>query len=109
MFLCDVVDQFLNKDCLADTGTPKPPDVTPFCIRGKQIDYFSACFLDLYFSLQFIKFRCFTVNRISSLRFRNCILEIDMFTQYVEYAAKRYLTDRYRYRLACIRYFSTAL
>src|SRR5699024_11517847 len=50
MFLCDVVDQFLDKDCISDTVTAKESDLPPFCLWGNQIIIFTS-FITYFYTL----------------------------------------------------------
>src|SRR4051794_2175760 len=68
MFLCDIVDQFLNRYRFTNTRTTEESDFTTLLVWSKKIDYFNPCLKHFCLCRQFVEAWSFTVDR--SLVFR---------------------------------------
>lgn len=76
MFGCDVVDQFLNQDCLAYTCAAEQTDFTTLCVWADKVYDFDACFENFSCRRLVFEGRCLTVNRpvVSCVDFRRVVV-----------------------------------
>ena len=99
MKLSDVVNQLLDKDCLADTGASEQTSLTTLGQRRDQVDNFDTGFEDFSFIGLFGQRRRLAVNRRPLGAFGN-LAAVDWFANYVEHATLRVLANRYTDRRA---------
>src|SRR5690606_35523232 len=62
VLLCDVVDEFLDEDRLADARSAEEADLTALDVRSEKVNDFDACFKDFDISCQFLEFRRIAVD-----------------------------------------------
>ena len=99
MKLSNIVNQLLDKDCLADTGTSKQASLAALGQRCDQVDNFDASFEDFSFVGLLGQRRRLAVNWCPLGAFGD-FAAIDWFANYVEHAALRVLANRYADRRA---------
>ncbi len=103
MCLGDIVDQFHDKNGLANAGTTEQADFAALCIRCEQVNNLDAGHKDFSFRGLFHKRRCILVNAALCLGLdRACF--INRFADHVHDAAKGFHTDRHFDRAAGIGY-----
>ena len=95
MALCDVVDQFLNKNGLTNAGTAEQADLAALCIRCKQVDNLDP--RNKNFSLCGLvgEQRRFCVNWVRLCSANRATL-VNWLTNHVHDAAKRHGANRHR-------------
>ncbi|MNC08497.1 hypothetical protein D3C75_560850 [compost metagenome] len=94
VFLCDVIDQFLDGYGFTYAGTAEQADFTALSVRGQQVDNLDSCFQNFCLRRQFIKCRSKTVNRVALCNYLSAV--INRIAQHVKYAAKCSCANRNR-------------
>jgi hypothetical protein len=92
MALCDVVDQFLNKNGLADACAAEQADLTTLCIRREKVDHLDPGDKNFGFGRLVDEQRCFCVDRSAQLGGNRALL-VNRLTNDVQNAAKRCRAD----------------
>src|SRR5215217_381340 len=97
----DVVYQFHDQNGFTNTRTTEQTDLTTFCIRLQQVDYFDTGKEHFSFSRKFFEFRRSIVDRFSA-GFVNRTDTINSFTNNIEQTTFNLITDRHFDRSTCI-------
>ena len=107
MHFRDVVDQFLNKNCLTNTGTTEQPNLTTFCVRREKVDNFDAC--DQHFGRSGLRFERWgiSVDR-ATLFLTDWTTFIDWLTDDVHDATKCGFTNWHSDRAVSVSHSLTA-
>ena len=94
MKLSNIVNQLLDKDCLADASASEQAGLTALSQRCNQVDNFDTGFEDFSFIGLFGQRRRLAVNRRPLGAFGN-LAAVDWFANYVEHAALCVFANRY--------------
>ena len=94
MFLCDIIDEFLDKDRLAHTGTSEKSDLSSLEIRLEQVDDLNTSKKDLLRSRKILELRRFPMNRECTI-FLKVTHAVNSFANYIHDPAADLGTDRH--------------
>uniref|UniRef100_A0A6J6A0D5 Unannotated protein n=1 Tax=freshwater metagenome TaxID=449393 RepID=A0A6J6A0D5_9ZZZZ len=97
MLLGEVVDQLLNEDGLAHSGSAEEPNLAALGVRSEQVDHLDAGLEHLGRRSQVLNVRRGLVNRSAFLNLE-CGAAVDRLAEQVEDAAERLLADGNRDR-----------
>ena len=107
MLLCYVVDELLDKDGLADSGSSEEADLTTLKVRLKQVNDLDSGKEDFLRRRQILKLRRFSVYREGSLTVK-CLHSVDGIAHHIHHAATDLSADRHGDRRPCrLRLHST--
>ena len=104
---CNVVDQFLNRHGLANTGATEQTNLAALLVRTQQIDHFNTGDQLFFFRRLIDKSRGRTVNWVTLFGFHRRAV-IHRVTGHVQNTAENFRTHRNGNRITCIQNFLTA-
>ena len=105
--LRDIVDEFLNKNRLANTSAAEQADLTALCVRREQIDHLNAGHKDRSIGGLVNERRGFCVDRRRHIRTDGAAL-VNGFANDIHDPAKRLGANRHRNLSACGNHFAAA-
>ncbi|EAQ04301.1 hypothetical protein OB2597_09164 [Pseudooceanicola batsensis HTCC2597] len=105
--LGDVVDQFLDENRLAHTGTAEETDLAALGVGGQQVDHLDAGHEDLGFGRLVGEVGGRRVDRPEFVRLDRALL-VDRLADHVQDAAQRRRADRHRDRAVGVGHFLAA-
>ena len=94
MFLCNIIDEFLDKDSLAHTGTSEKSDLSALEIRLEQVNDLDTSKKDLLGSRKILELRRFPMNRECTI-FLKVTHAVDSLANYIHDPAADLRTDRH--------------
>ena len=97
MLLCNIVDEFLDKHSLSNSGSSEKSDLSSLEVRFEKIDHLDSC--EKYFlrCCKILKLRRFTMYREGSVS-GEVTHSVYGFTDHIHHTASDLGTDRHRYR-----------
>ena len=103
----DIVDQFLNSNCLTNTSATEETDLTTLCIRTKKVNNLNTSHKLLNFCRLIFKRRRIAVNWPICFCI-NLWTFINRITSHIQNTRENLRTNRHRNRIPCIKHFLTA-
>ena len=94
MFLCNIIDEFLDKDSLAHTGTSEKSDLSALEVRLEQVNDLNTSKKDLLRSRKILELRRFPMYRECAI-FLKVTHAVDSLTNYIHDPAADLGTDRH--------------